>query len=309
GVHAYFPPPTLCAGKWTWADVKADPKVDLIITEGEKKAAAAVKFLRLPCIGLGGVWSWGSRGQKHTLIDSLVPFMNGRRILICFDNDAVPNPHVDNALHALARVIRHHGGHPFAVRLPSLKAGEKAGLDDYLVANGREAFDKLVPVPFDDLVALENLNKELCIITDKVAVYHLPSRTLYSKLQTLATIAYGDRTMVKYDMDGKQKQVNTFIEWSKWPGKRTAKSLVYAPGQPETPPDGSFNVWKGWGVKPAKGDVTPFMELLDQVFHADVDGRYRKWFLQWLAYPLQHPGVKIYTGVLMFSTMQGVGKS
>lgn len=56
--HLYFPPGFFnCLLAW----IKRFPKAAmLIITEGEKKAAAAVKY-GIPCVGLGGVDSWRSR--------------------------------------------------------------------------------------------------------------------------------------------------------------------------------------------------------------------------------------------------------
>lgn len=307
GVHVYFPPNF--ADTWTWGEVQRDPQIDLIITEGEKKAATAVKILGTPCLALGGVWSWGSKQQQQVLLQDLLPFMKGRRLLICFDNDAKPNPDVEAALQALARVARTKGATPFAIRLPAIEPGRKTGLDDYLVAKGKEAFEKLTPVSFDDLTALEDINKELSYIEDKGAFYHIPTRSLYNKTQTLASVVYADRQIMKYDLDGKQRQVGLLVEWSKWPGRRRNRSLVYEPGKPSVLTNGALNTWKGWGVTPKKGNVTMFLELMDQVFYGDIDGKYRKWFEQWLAYPLQHPGVKMYTGVLMYSTLQGVGKS
>ena len=51
--RAYFPH----LGNFDWPNVANDPAVPLVITEGEKKAAAAVAN-GIACIGLGGVWNF-----------------------------------------------------------------------------------------------------------------------------------------------------------------------------------------------------------------------------------------------------------
>ena len=87
--------------------------------------------------------------------------------------------------------------------------------------------------------------------------------------------------------------------------------LTYAPGQlmdVEEKGVTCFNLWSGWGTAPKKGDVKPFLALVDHIFTgAEPDAA--KWFVLWLAYPLQHPGTKLHTAVVMWSPIEGVGKS
>ncbi len=52
GIHLYLPPLI------DWAAVAKDPKRKILITEGEKKAVAAILHLGIPTIGTGGVWSF-----------------------------------------------------------------------------------------------------------------------------------------------------------------------------------------------------------------------------------------------------------
>ena len=57
--HLYFPPvPGL-----DWRKVAKDPAIPVVLTEGEKKAYALAK-LGVPCIGLGGVWSFLTRDHE-----------------------------------------------------------------------------------------------------------------------------------------------------------------------------------------------------------------------------------------------------
>lgn len=299
---AYFPQ---CVD---WKAVLEDPSISILITEGEKKAYAGARFLKRPVIGLGGVWSFGAKKERTVMLPELIPFMKGRDVIIVFDHEPTPNPDVNLALHALARASRGYGGRPTVLALPELNAGEKAGLDDVLVAKGAEFVLSIDPQPLEDEAQLEAMNKELAYIDAAAAIYHLPTSSLYDRPQRLVQVIYSDRNVVRFDAKGNAIEKNLAGEWLKWPRRRRHKAIAYEPGQGEMLEDGSLNVWKGWGVAPKKGDVSPWRKLLDQVF-ADGDEAHRKWFLQWLAYPLQHPGVKMYAGVLMFSILQGVGKS
>ena len=65
--------------------------------------------------------------------------------------------------------------------------------------------------------------------------------------------------------------------------------------------------WPGWGVEPCKGDVTLWRELLDFLFHG-ADAAHREWFERWCAYPIQHPGAKM-KSTLVIHGPQGTGKN
>lgn len=302
GPRAYFPPHI------DWAQVRSDPTVDIIITEGEKKAAAGCKFLKKPVIGLGGVWSWGSKREQVPVIPELLPYLKNRRVLICFDHDPIPKPDVTGALHTMARALRRSGAEPWLLPLPMLKEGEKAGLDDVLVAKGAEFVLEIEPEKFADTAALSALNEEIAYITKDNAVYHFATHGLYQQTQRITGLMFADRQIVVYDSKGQPVEKNLAAEWLKWPGRRRHPALSYAPGKEKVLPNGEYNVWPGWPIKPKRGDVTLFIGLIDALL-IGASKEQRKWFMQWLAYPIQHPGTKLYTAVLLYSNHQGVGKS
>src|SRR5699024_9003715 len=70
---------------------------------------------------------------------------------------------------------------------------------------------------------------------------------------------------------------------------------------------GELNVWPGWAVTPAAGDVQLWSQLLDVLFAGEPESR--KWFEAWLAWPLQNPGDKIYSCPVLWSRRHGTGKS
>ena len=116
-----------------------DPSIDLLITEGEKKALKANQE-DFPCIGLAGVWCWRGKdenGRSTPLADLDSISWKGRRVFIVFDSDAINKPDVLCAETALAKEINGRGGDVRVVRLPGTdNENGKVGLDDFLVRYG-----------------------------------------------------------------------------------------------------------------------------------------------------------------------------
>lgn len=134
-------------GKTDWAKAAKNTNDVLLITEGEKKAAAACKA-GYHCIGLGGVWLF--KNKQGVLKDWDQFVLTGRTVLIVYDSDIIDKAEVRYAEYALATELVARGANVMRVRLPH-SAGDKTGLDDFLVANGlmksvsnaRAAFEKL----------------------------------------------------------------------------------------------------------------------------------------------------------------------
>ena len=302
--RAYLPP--LALGATTWADLAANAAAPLLITEGEKKAAKACKS-NLPCVGLGGVWSWRALKQGVAFLDDLEAFnWADRPVTLCFDSDGSSNPLVLGALHALARELDARGAVVHLLILPPADDGAKQGLDDLLAARGKAAFYELEPEPYAEKAPLWQLNQEVALIRDLGGIYHLETRQVLSKT-TFVEVLFADRVLKRINAKGELDNVNAAGAWLRWERRREHARLDYVPGQSLVLADGALNLWRGWGVTPAAGDVGPFAALLDYVF-AGADAE-RAWFERWLAYPLQHPGAKLYQAVLLLSLAQGTGKS
>jgi hypothetical protein len=142
----------------TRRDVLDDPTRQLLLTEGEKKSAAA-DARGFPCVGLVGVYGWqqartkDKKGKKSGE-RKLVPLLDAvawqrREVLIVFDSDAVTNHNVPWAEWHLAKALEARGAKVKVVRLPSGLPGKggtpaKVGLDDYLLANGADTFRQLL---------------------------------------------------------------------------------------------------------------------------------------------------------------------
>lgn len=297
-----------------WAALSKETETSLVITEGELKAACACK-LGIPTVGLGGVWSWKSNKAKHPLLPVLAQDFKwkGRTVYLCYDSDAAQNPDVLQAEGALAKVLGALGAVVRIARLPSvLPDGKKTGLDDFLVQEGKAAFaGVLAHAPaFGPLSALYDLNSEVAYARDPGLVLVLASG---QKLAASAfkEHAYANRYFYEevLDKQGNVKMVKAPAAkaWLGWEQRHEVARLTYNPGEPRITAAGEYNYWRGWGVDPVRGDVSPWRQLLDFLFRGRAEDR--TWFERWCAYPLQHPGAKLYTAAVLWGTKHGTGKS
>jgi hypothetical protein len=151
----YPSPQDLAEGFWPWA--LRTPRLELLPTEGPKKALAAITA-GYAAIGLPGVTMGVRRNPdgSHRLIPALAALSaghrrssctlrrkgaKGRRWLICFDAEAKASTaaKVGAAAGTLARTLRAAGGRPKIARLPLLPGTTKTGLDDLLASQGADA--------------------------------------------------------------------------------------------------------------------------------------------------------------------------
>jgi len=116
-----------------WLDY---PATDLWVTEGPIKADAAATA-GLCCIALLGVSSWRGTnrdGGKAALPDWEQIALNGRRVVLAFDSDALDNPMVWDALKRLGEFLSRRDAKVGYLRLPAAPDGSKVGLDDALAS-------------------------------------------------------------------------------------------------------------------------------------------------------------------------------
>jgi hypothetical protein len=126
-------------------DKLGDPSVPLFITEGSRKADAAVSA-GIACVSVLGVWNWRGTnvaGGKVTLPDWNDVAPNGRRIVLAFDSDVTRKPAVRKALAELAAYLTSKGAKVEYLHLPDPGDG-KCGLDDYIAATGADEVWALV---------------------------------------------------------------------------------------------------------------------------------------------------------------------
>ncbi len=124
--------------------VLADPSIPLHVTEGEFKGLKLTQE-GIPCVALPGVWSWRQRlhGKSFPIPDLERVVWTGRRVVVVFDSDLADKPTVAWAEHALIQELRRRGADVYVLRLPDGPRGGKQGVDDFLVAQGLQAFRAL----------------------------------------------------------------------------------------------------------------------------------------------------------------------
>lgn len=98
-------------------------------------------------------------------------------------------------------------------------------------------------------------------------------------------------------------------EWSDHPDRQIAR--VESVGFDPACTDKSIhcNLWSGWPTTPAAGTCEYLTDLLRYMCAGDADpeGLYQ-WVMRWLAYPIQHPGAKMQTTLVVHGP-QGTGKN
>ena len=307
-----------------WTTICSDPNHPLIITEGELKAAKSCKE-GFPAIGVGGVYNWRSNKIGLSWLDSLDYIeWKTRSVYLVFDSDYRTNPMVCLALKELGDALQDRGSFVFVVSLPNLPNIDKTGLDDFLTHAGPSAnkqFEQLLheaePLGFTQV--LFQLNDKYTyvrnpgIIVDKHNLNHrIAIKTFKEALEV--NRKYTER-LIKPDGTIQYKSVPAGAQWLQWSLRHDVQNLTYAPGQPLLLPD-AINTWEGWGCKPLPNkprdlrrlNVEPFLKLLDHLF-TKAEPQAKHWFLQWCAYPLQHPGAKMFSSVVFHGIRHGTGKS
>ncbi|MCA8903735.1 MAG: hypothetical protein KDA43_02605 [Hyphomonas sp.] len=99
------------------------------------------------------------------------------------------------------------------------------------------------------------------------------------------------------------KLTTAFPVWLQW-GKRRfyARGFILDPSLPGHTKD-AFNLWQGYGVEPAAGDVEPFLRHVSAV----VEPAAQEYLLNWIAWVVRNPA-NVAQVALVLRGDQGVGK-
>lgn len=290
-----------------WKRLVDDPDVPLVITEGELKAACSCK-VGVPAIGLGGVWCFKSNANKMGILPMMSKIRwKGRSVIICYDSDAVTNPHVVMAENWLAKVLTELGAEVSIARLPMEKDGVKVGIDDYLLTHEVGEYLKILQEAstYSLCEALHMMNEEVVYIRNPGLVYayngQLKMRAGDFTGHAYAHYWYEDKTGEKVV---KKQTANA---WLKWEHRNALEEITFMPGKPEIH-ENRLNTWKGWPLTPKKGSVNLWKTLLDHLFD-DTEPEARRWFEQWCAYPMQNPGAKMMSAACFWGKEHGSGKT
>lgn len=99
---------------------------------------------------------------------------------------------------------------------------------------------------------------------------------------------------------------NWFRTWKEHGDRRMVdqERLVFEPAK-KLGPDW-LNLWRGWPVKPKKGECRQILQLLMHLCNGNAVSV--AWILRWIAYPLRNPGAKMRTAIVMHGD-EGSGKN
>lgn len=123
-----------------------------------------------------------------------------------------------------------------------------------------------------------------------------------------------ERMIMKISNMGHAHGADMVRMWKSSERRRTVRQdqVVFDPTM-GCDPESTVNLFDGIAMEPKEGDVKPFIDLVkfltsrthDDPHECDVTAQ---WLLCWLAYPLQHPGAKLRTSVIMHGD-EGAGKN
>lgn len=285
-----------------WLPVLHDPDLPLFLAEGEKKAARACKQ-GFPTIGLGGVYSFLSKGKPIADLDLVA--WDGRTVYIIYDSDLATNPNVQRARVLLATELAGRGAIVRFVNLPS-EDNAKVGLDDYLQSHGADALRQLLTKPeeFDDVIGELNRKHFGSLVGGRYLIGMEVHDPVFDRLE-LALLTERDFRLLYANRFIKigDKTVNVAEWWLKSTWRREQEGIVFAP---EADVLGYYNLWRGFSVAPVKGKCDRYLEHInDNVCAGDKD--LASYVLGWMADAVQRPATLPGTAIALRGA-QGVGK-
>lgn len=93
------------------------------------------------------------------------------------------------------------------------------------------------------------------------------------------------------------------------PGWRVAHDHQVGFDPTERDPAVLCNLFAGWPMQPQEGNCAALLSLLEHLCSGEDNAEpVYHWILRWLAYPLQHPGAKMHSAIVVHGP-QGTGKS
>jgi hypothetical protein len=287
---------------WASLAVTRDP---IYTSEGELGCAKACS-MGLPFLAIPGVWAFKSKNARaFELLPDFDEFnLRDREVRIVYDSDIATKPEVLAAQHAYASELAKRGAKPKSIILPTLPGQKKTGIDELLIAQGAHEFKTLLVRDFDEIAQLFKLSSEYVYDRGVHAVLRLSDYSLCYESDFCRDER--NRHMLVPGVKG-VRDLCAPVEWLKWPNRPDVSALVYDPALPTGRlADGRFNLHRQ-SVEPKQGDRLHLWHRL--VRELVPDEKRRAWLESWLFYPIQNPGVKLYTTVLLWSRMEGSGKS
>ena len=280
---------------------------EILILEGEKDCDNAEKFGLVATTFAGGAGKWREEYSK---------WFQEAKVICLPDND----PAGHKGMHDIASNLSEVAESVRWLELPDIP--EKGDFSDWIKIEGNdlEKFNALIVDSSaewrDELVEeddsgrlLEELNQKYAVVPmgNKMSILNIVKDEIRFFSPGDFNLALQNRTAID-DSGTDPKQIPASKWWLKHPERKEYTKVDFLP-EIETP-DGVFNMWKGFAVKPKGGlEKIPFFhELLDEVICSGNE-KWAVYLWGWLAHMVQCPEEKPGVAVVLRSDAQGVGKS
>jgi hypothetical protein len=150
------------------------------------------------------------------------------------------------------------------------------------------------------LSALKTVNLRYKFVRRPVGIIDLRTNQIYNQKDFQLLLAA-------------QKIPRLGARWLEWAGRSDADELAFEPEQPtislKTLPNGNkaivYNLWRPSPIKPVRGSVTPWSDLLNHLFPREAD---RRWAEQWCANSIVRPRLKPFSAIVLWG-VGGAGKN
>jgi len=280
---------------------------EILILEGEKDCDNAEKFGLVATTFAGGAGKWREEYSK---------WFQEAKVICLPDND----PAGHKGMHDIASNLSEVAESVRWLELPDIP--EKGDFSDWIKIEGNdlEKFNALIVDSSaewrDELVEeddsgrlLEELNQKYAVVPmgNKMSILNIVKDEIRFFSPGDFNLALQNRTAID-DSGTDPKQIPASKWWLKHPERKEYTKVDFLP-EIETP-DGVFNMWKGFAVKPKGGlEKIPFFhELLVEVICSGNE-KWAVYLWGWLAHMVQCPEEKPGVAVVLRSDAQGVGKS
>jgi hypothetical protein len=280
---------------------------EILILEGEKDCDNAERLGLVATTFAGGAGKWREEYSK---------WFQEAKVICLPDND----PAGHKGMHDIASNLSEVAESVRWLELPDIP--EKGDFSDWIKIEGNdlEKFNALIVDSSaewrDELVEeddsgrlLEELNQKYAVVPmgNKMSILNIVKDEIRFFSPGDFNLALQNRTAID-DSGTDPKQIPASKWWLKHPERKEYTKVDFLP-EIETP-DGVFNMWKGFAVKPKGGlEKIPFFhELLDEVICSGNE-KWAVYLWGWLAHMVQCPEEKPGVAVVLRSDAQGVGKS
>jgi hypothetical protein len=171
---------------------------------------------------------------------------------------------------------------------------------------------------------LHRLNSEVGLVRKTNEIVEILTGNVYTPAAFTESL-YKNRTYTDNTETENARMQRKFAakEWLAIEERTEFSEFAYDPSCNRIVTDsGAYNTWypQRWAIEPSKHlrdsvtgakklvSIAPWETLFNHVFQTLTDEQ-RQWMKCWLAYPIQFPGTKLFTAILVWGRTTGTGKS